>query len=154
MTDWQAGCWSGRRLGPKRKRSRELAPARLFLVRPMLNCRIQTPARRCSPSASGEYNNSVLSTSLHPWRQLDRPGSARDHDGKALLHHSLGYDLPSEELNMSKELNIMTESTEIFITVRRQWNDWKEARYRLCDIERLHWTEVDAASRSQVPEAA
>jgi hypothetical protein len=36
----------------------------------------------------------------------------------------------------------MTEPTEIVVTVRRQWNDWREVKYRLCDIEGLHWTKV------------
>jgi len=43
--------------------------------------------------------------------------------------------------------------SNVFVTVRRKWNDWKEARYRLCDIEGLHWTDVSGGVNASAPRA-
>jgi hypothetical protein len=46
-----------------------------------------------------------------------------------------------------------TQPDEIIVTVRRQWNDWREARYRLRDIEGLHWTDVSGGVNARAPRA-
>jgi len=36
--------------------------------------------------------------------------------------------------------------------VRRQWNDWRQARYRLEDISGLHWTDVSGGVNASAPQ--
>ena len=42
-------------------------------------------------------------------------------------------------------------SEELTIVVRRQWNDWREAVYRINDISGLHWSEVSGGVQAVAP---
>jgi hypothetical protein len=37
------------------------------------------------------------------------------------------------------------------ITVRRQWSDWRMAKYRRADISDLHWTDVSGGVKVPLP---
>jgi hypothetical protein len=43
------------------------------------------------------------------------------------------------------------ENDRVIITVRRQWNDWQMADYRLDDVEDLHWTQVSGGVQAVAP---
>jgi hypothetical protein len=38
------------------------------------------------------------------------------------------------------------------VFVRRQWNDWREARYRLEDVKDLHWDTVSGGVYAPTPQ--
>jgi hypothetical protein len=42
---------------------------------------------------------------------------------------------------------------DVIVTVRRQWNDWREATYRLSDIRGLHWTNLSGGVNAAAPKA-
>jgi hypothetical protein len=44
----------------------------------------------------------------------------------------------------------MSEPEQI-VSVRRQWNDYREARYRLDDISDMHWTDVSGGVNARAP---
>ena len=37
------------------------------------------------------------------------------------------------------------------VWVRRQWNDWRRALYRLADLEDVHWTDLSGGTRAPAP---
>jgi hypothetical protein len=41
---------------------------------------------------------------------------------------------------------------DIVVNVRRQWNDWREATYRLSDISELHWSRVSGGVYAPAPQ--
>jgi hypothetical protein len=45
----------------------------------------------------------------------------------------------------------MTSPDEVVVTVRRQWNDWREARYRLSEVQGLHWDDVSGGVCASAP---
>jgi hypothetical protein len=40
----------------------------------------------------------------------------------------------------------MVDRTPEFVVVRRQWNDWRQATYRIRDIEGLHWDSLSGGA--------
>lgn len=44
----------------------------------------------------------------------------------------------------------MTEDNPL-ITVRRQWNDWKLAEYRLSELSGLHWDTISGGVNAKSP---
>lgn len=40
---------------------------------------------------------------------------------------------------------------DTMVNVRRQWNDWSEAVYRLSDIAGLHWDNVSGGVQARAP---
>jgi hypothetical protein len=43
------------------------------------------------------------------------------------------------------------EDKSAIITVRRQWNDWRMATYRLDDVAELHWSAVSGGVQAVAP---
>ena len=43
-------------------------------------------------------------------------------------------------------------SEEKFVFVRRQWNDWKIAKYRLSDIQNPHWSDTSGGVFARAPQ--
>ena len=54
-------------------------------------------------------------------------------------------------LDKTKGRPVMAKNDNGIVLVRRQWNDWRDARYRLCDIEGLHWTSVSGGVNAPAP---
>jgi ribosomal protein L31E len=46
-----------------------------------------------------------------------------------------------------------TEVVEVdpVVWVRRQWNDWRHAQYRLSDISGLHWDDMSGGVQARAP---
>lgn len=38
-----------------------------------------------------------------------------------------------------------------FVRVRRQWNDWRKAKYRLEDLEHVHWSYMSGGVQAPTP---
>jgi len=45
----------------------------------------------------------------------------------------------------------MNETDDPLVWVRRQWNDWREAQYRLSDISGLHWDDISGGVNARAP---
>src|SRR5262249_46640425 len=45
-----------------------------------------------------------------------------------------------------------TQQAEPTVEVRRQWNDYRSATYRLSDVEELHWSRVSGGVRATAPQ--
>lgn len=41
---------------------------------------------------------------------------------------------------------------ETIVTVRRQWDHWMKARYRLSDVSRLHWDDMSGGINAAAPQ--
>lgn len=48
---------------------------------------------------------------------------------------------------------IPLNESDIIVWVCRQWNDWREAAYRLSDVSDLHWSRVSGGVRAAAPRA-
>jgi hypothetical protein len=46
----------------------------------------------------------------------------------------------------------MANTAELFVWVRRQWNDWRQAKYRLDALEKPHWTKVSGGVNAPAPQ--
>ena len=46
----------------------------------------------------------------------------------------------------------MNEPNESVVLVRRQWNDWRTAEYRLSDVEGVHWSRVSGGVGALAPQ--
>jgi hypothetical protein len=43
-------------------------------------------------------------------------------------------------------------SDAAIVTVRREWNDWRKASYRLADLEGVHWSQITGGVGVPVPQ--
>ena len=50
----------------------------------------------------------------------------------------------------SKELEPAADDEPV-IWVRRQWNDYRDAKYRLSEVSNLHWTDTSGGVRARAP---
>ena len=46
----------------------------------------------------------------------------------------------------------MTDAADLLIDVRRQWNDWRHASYRLSQIGGLHWDNMSGGLGASAPQ--
>ncbi len=46
----------------------------------------------------------------------------------------------------------MVERNDQTVSVRRQWNDWRDAEYRLSDISGLHWSRISGGVNAPAPQ--
>jgi hypothetical protein len=70
----------------------------------------------------------------------------RHHSAKVSQSHrraETGQDLANDA-----EAPVPDEQT---VDVRRQWNDWKIASYRLSDVDGLHWDSVSGGVKARAP---
>lgn len=46
-----------------------------------------------------------------------------------------------------------SQEVERFVWVRRQWNDWRSAKYRFEDLDGVHWSDLSGGIQVAAPRA-
>ena len=54
--------------------------------------------------------------------------------------------------NKAKPSRSITADTAL-VVVRRQWNNWQRASYRLADLDGIHWDSISGGVRAPAPQA-
>ena len=62
-------------------------------------------------------------------------------------------DEPRRARKSQSETSAPKSQDSPIVSVRRQWNDWRHATYRLDDIAGLHWSSVSDGVQAAAPRA-
>lgn len=53
---------------------------------------------------------------------------------------------------VSQGLEAVIDDDEPLVWVRRQWNDWRQAKHRLCDFDGPRWSDMSGGVHARAPQ--
>src|SRR3954454_23480999 len=97
----------------------------------------------------------ILSSSCHPWRRLDRPGSAGDHDGLAAVTPLMGTRSVISTNSRNEMFLLRVENQYLVWAQPHPWATRSATLFSPCEARRIAvrtWTRAKRErSRSLVP---